>query len=224
MMEEGGRRGGAGGGTARAKDTEPAPAWKVPIVRWIQDVTCVSHGLRRRTTTNCCQVGSGMGVVHGRIGSREYPVATSGQEPNRQTPHKWCAGWWVLTRPQRITMAMSATCIGSHKRKGIRISVWNCMDSRRSCSCLSAPLRPGKQAGRIPEGRRARCAPFPEGTGMCLPEMPRLLAHRSRTAWPTGRPGGLLWLLSWPHKKVTRAKRGTLLALASARDQKPIPH
>ena len=109
------------------------------------------------------------------------------------------------------------------QKRGIRISVWDYMESRRSCSCLSTPLRPGKQVGRTPEGRRARCAPFPEGTGMCLPEMPRLLAHRSRAAGPTGRPGGLLWLLSWPHKKVTRAKRGTPLALASARDRKANP-
>ena len=97
---------------------------------------------------------------------------------------------------------------------------------------FSAPLRPGKQEGRIPEGRRARCATFPDGTWMCLPEMPDLLAHRPCEAWTAGRPGGLLWLLDqppavekrpWPHKKVTRAKRGfqqphgwsTLLLLAS---------
>ena len=52
--------------------------------------------------------------------------------------------------------------------------------------CSEIPLKPGKQAGRIPEGRRARCATFPDGTGTCLPEMPRLIADRFREAGPTG--------------------------------------
>ena len=38
----------------------------------------------------------------------------------------------------------------------------------------------------------------------------RGLGDRQRKALPASRPGGLLWLLSWPHKKVTRAKHGTL--------------
>ena len=88
---------------------------------------------------------------------------------------------------------------------------------------LEPPLRPSKQEGRIPEepapylirGRRARCATFPDGTRMYLPEMPLLLANRPRVAWTAGRQGGLLCLLSWPHKKVRRAKRGTLLILES---------
>ena len=54
-----------------------------------------------------------------------------------------------------------------------------------------------------------------------------LIADRLRAAQATGRPGGLLCLLdqpaavvelSWPYKKVSRAKRGTLFSLEIRED------
>ena len=60
---------------------------------------------------------------------------------------------------------------------------------------------------------------------MCLPEMPVLIAHRSRVAGPTGRPGGLLWLLSWTQKKDTirRWPKSPWLARPKPRHRKPEP-
>ena len=113
------------------------------------------------------------------------------------------------------------------------IRMWACLVGKCCCTCSSLPLRPGEQAGRIPEGRRARCATFPDGTRMCLPEMPRLIANRLREAQTTGRQGGLLCLLdqpaavvelSWPYKKVRRAKHGTLFVSTSHHCRKPLFH
>ena len=82
-------------------------------------------------------------------------------------------------------------------------------------SCPSTPLRPGKQEGRIPEGRRARCATFSDGTGMCLTKMPSLVANRFRVAEPTGRQGGLLCLLDQPAAVEER-----LLAIQESKTRK----
>jgi hypothetical protein len=50
------------------------------------------------------------------------------------------------------------------------------------------PFRSGADGGEKPEGRRARCAPFSDGTWMCRQKIPAVCANLLRCS---GREGGV---------------------------------